>query len=154
MRLVDERIVTEPPGGDTTGLLRSAELDIECHLSYFRWIKHQKSLEVYTDGTKTQLRGSFTPDNDQVVFFDVLDQAEKPEEYVEGTCIPVCKTDHNGTRLLYWLLILAAVDGKYRRTGLLECQFHESNSEAIGSLTDGKKTWWDDWDINKWDASR
>lgn len=32
INLVAERIVSEPPGGDPKGLLRSAELDIECML--------------------------------------------------------------------------------------------------------------------------
>ncbi|KAL4726649.1 hypothetical protein ACLX1H_005537 [Fusarium chlamydosporum] len=37
MKLVEYRIVPEPPSGDLIGLLRSAELDIECTLYYYRW---------------------------------------------------------------------------------------------------------------------
>lgn len=37
IRLVAERIVPDPPDGDPTGLLQSAELDIECMIYHYRW---------------------------------------------------------------------------------------------------------------------
>ncbi|EXL98745.1 heterokaryon incompatibility protein-domain-containing protein [Fusarium oxysporum II5] len=49
--LVAERIVSEPPGDDPTGLLRSAELDIECMLYCYRWTPQSTTLAVFKDET-------------------------------------------------------------------------------------------------------
>ncbi|KAF4495775.1 hypothetical protein FAGAP_8105 [Fusarium agapanthi] len=53
VNLVEERIIAEPPGGDPTGLLRSAELDIECMLFYYRWTGPSTTLAVYKDDIRS-----------------------------------------------------------------------------------------------------
>lgn len=42
-KLIEERIVPEPTNGDSFGLLRSAELDVECMLCYLRLQKETES---------------------------------------------------------------------------------------------------------------
>ncbi|KAF4439777.1 hypothetical protein FACUT_3897 [Fusarium acutatum] len=53
VNLIAERIIAEPPGGDPTGLLRSAELDIECMLFYYRWTGPSATLAVYKDDSRS-----------------------------------------------------------------------------------------------------
>jgi hypothetical protein len=54
VRLAEARVVPEPPGGDATGLLRSAELEIECVPYYYSWDGRQKNLAVFRDEARTE----------------------------------------------------------------------------------------------------
>ncbi|KAF5723858.1 hypothetical protein FMUND_1466 [Fusarium mundagurra] len=86
INLAAERIVPEPPGGDPTGLLRSAELDIECMLYYYRWTFQSSTLAVFKDEVKTELyfEEQFGSDN---FHLDTADMVRKFKEMpeVEGT---------------------------------------------------------------------
>lgn len=143
IRLIDERIIPEPPDGDTTGFLRSAELDIECVLSYFQLVRKFGSLNVYTAEAKTQFYDKFTP-LECNVFMDTSDQAENftRADVIEGICIPICRV--NGFEMVgfYALIVESAADSVFKRTGVLQCVLNEWRRIP----TQG--TWWNDWDTN------
>ncbi|KAF5984267.1 hypothetical protein FCOIX_2770 [Fusarium coicis] len=85
---VAERIVSEPPGGDPTGLLRSAELDIECMLYYYRWISQSSTIAVFKDETKLKLYFDMQFISDYLLL-DIADTVRKFKQMpeVEGTAI-------------------------------------------------------------------
>ncbi|KAI1009072.1 hypothetical protein LB504_003051 [Fusarium proliferatum] len=91
INLVAERIVSEPPGGDPTGLLRSAELDIECMLYYYRWTSQSTTLAVFKDEAKLEsyFEKEFSSYN---LHLDTADMVRKFKEMpeVEGVCVPLC----------------------------------------------------------------
>lgn len=158
IRLVDERIVTEPPGGDVTGLLRSAELDIECRLLYFRaskksssWLDLSWSFNVYADEGKTEC---YIRSNSTKLFFDMSDRQESCEEKyeVEGTCIPLCtKRVGSGidfdTKLLYYLILEVAGDGRFQRSGIIQSIF---DSRGRSHPPNPQQDRWGGWNINNW----
>ncbi|KAI2618422.1 HET-domain-containing protein [Hypoxylon sp. NC1633] len=150
IRLLDERIVTDPPGGDTTGLLRSAELDVECKFSYFRWAEGGISLEVYTDEAKTHCYGRFMPQSSEVSF-DMSDRMTKfaKAEAIEGTCIPIIKADYLWYRSLYWLILELVAGNRFQRIGILQCKISR-DLRSYSSGSNDPEAWWDDWDIRKW----
>lgn len=153
MRLIDERIVAEPPDGDTTGLLRSAELDIECRFFYFRWLKQSGSLEIYTDEARTQCYGRFkSPLTIPCVYFDMSDRVEEfaKAEVVEGTCMPICKVDAEDMLGFYALILESPGDDKFQRTGILQYMFDTLGSYKLEDLPDHLKAWWNEWDIDNW----
>lgn len=125
---IEARIVTEPPDGDPTGLLRSAELDIECRLFYFQLQRSHGLLEIYKDEAKSQLDDIFTS-NCKDVFFDMSDREEKYRDAhtIEGICIPICGRYNVlvSISFIYWLM-LVAVDDKYERIGILKSETKES----------------------------
>ncbi|KAF4339365.1 heterokaryon incompatibility [Fusarium beomiforme] len=91
IELVEARIVSEPPGGDNTGLLRSAELDIECMLYHYRWVRKTKKLAVFTDEARTKCY--FDKEyRDQDLYIDTTNMVQKFQdmEQVEGVCLPLC----------------------------------------------------------------
>ncbi|KAI0902488.1 HET-domain-containing protein [Annulohypoxylon nitens] len=134
MSVTKERIVTDPPGGDPTGFIQYAELDIEYRLCYFRWIKDSHSLEIYNDEARSQLYKGFRP-NGQVIFFDLSVQEEefKDVPIVESICIPVCDWTQYQEATTYWL-ILVAVEDKFKRIGIIECKLYEPGYPSL-SLT-------------------
>ncbi|KAJ0141251.1 Uncharacterized protein HZ326_15870 [Fusarium oxysporum f. sp. albedinis] len=91
INLVAERIVSEPPGSDPTGLLRSAELDIECMLYYYRWTSQSTALAVFKDETRHDcyFRKEF---GSQHLHLDTANMVRKFKEMaeVEGVCVPLC----------------------------------------------------------------
>ncbi|EXL69931.1 hypothetical protein FOPG_14170 [Fusarium oxysporum f. sp. conglutinans race 2 54008] len=82
INLVAERIVSEPPGGDPTGLLRSAELDIECMLYYYRWTPQSTTLAVFKDEARhnSYFRKEF---GSQHLHLDTADMVRKFKEMAE-----------------------------------------------------------------------
>ncbi|KAF5533167.1 hypothetical protein FPHYL_13653, partial [Fusarium phyllophilum] len=97
INLVAERVVSEPPGGDPTGLLRSAELDIECMLYYYRWTSESSTLAVFKDEAKLELyfEKQFSSHN---LHLDIVDMVRtfKQMPVVEGFREPnVHKQQHN-----------------------------------------------------------
>ncbi|KAH7480645.1 hypothetical protein FOMA001_g8828 [Fusarium oxysporum f. sp. matthiolae] len=89
INLVAERIVSEPPGSDPTGLLRSAELDIECMLYYYRWTSQSTALAVFKDETRHDcyFRKEF---GSQHLHLDTANMVRKFKEMaeVEGVSVP------------------------------------------------------------------
>ncbi|KAL6351883.1 hypothetical protein LRP88_14695 [Fusarium phalaenopsidis] len=120
IKLLDERIVTEPPGGDPTGLLRSAELDIKCMLYYYRWTTKPSKLAVYTDEMRTQCY--FERERKaQDLRLDTTDLVRKFAEAneMEGVCVPLCGAyqGYGGGTNVY--LMLEHDSGtKFRRIGV------------------------------------
>ncbi|QKD53936.2 heterokaryon incompatibility protein-domain-containing protein [Fusarium oxysporum Fo47] len=93
INLVAKRIVSEPPGSDPTGLLRSAELDIECMLYYYRWTSQSTTLAVFKDEARHDcyFRKEF---GSQHLHLDTANMARKFKEMaeVEGVCVPLWTT--------------------------------------------------------------
>ncbi|KAI1390228.1 ER membrane protein SH3-domain-containing protein [Hypoxylon trugodes] len=90
-KLVDMRIVTEPPGGDTTGLLRSAELHIEGAVYPFNWEGQSKKLRLSIIGEdKTRFYYPLDDKNNNLIL-DTSDLVKKFAEGddVEGVCVPI-----------------------------------------------------------------
>ncbi|KAF5627029.1 hypothetical protein F52700_8512 [Fusarium sp. NRRL 52700] len=122
VRLVGNRIIAEPPGGDRTGLLRSAELDIECMLFYYRWTAESSTLAVYRDSTRSDcyFESKFSP---QDLHLDITDMVRKFKEMekVEGVCVPLCTGYHGygGGRNVFVMLELVS-GTTFRRIGTFE----------------------------------
>ncbi|KAI1103330.1 heterokaryon incompatibility protein-domain-containing protein [Jackrogersella minutella] len=95
IELVESRIVTEPPGGDPTGLLRSAELDINCILRYFRWQRRSKKLQLFTDKVKAKcyFEGKDTSWRLSLDTSDLIKKFTEAEE-IEGVCVPLCASEY------------------------------------------------------------
>ncbi|KAG4287357.1 hypothetical protein FPRO06_05009 [Fusarium proliferatum] len=89
VKLVEERIVGESPGGDSTGLLRSAELDIECRLFYYCWTALSTTLTVYKDEIRSDcyFEEKFSSRNLQLDTTDLVRKFKEMEK-VEGACVP------------------------------------------------------------------
>src|SRR6478736_7720876 len=86
-----ERVIAEPPGSDPTGLLRSAELDIECMPFYYRWTANSTRLAVYKDGTRSDcyFEEEFSSQNLQLDTTDMVRKFNEMSE-MEGVCVPLC----------------------------------------------------------------
>ncbi|KAI0843895.1 HET-domain-containing protein [Daldinia vernicosa] len=143
IQVTDERIVAEPPGGDTTGLLRSAELDIKCKLSYFRYRNDSWwPGRLYVDEYMTDCYGRF---EFEYTFFDMSDQVEKFAEagVIEGTCMPICKVEIG--RTLYALMLEHVEGKKFRRVGILQCYCGDHDTR---DFSDEWKAWWIDGAMN------
>ncbi|KAI1480890.1 HET-domain-containing protein [Daldinia eschscholtzii] len=162
LRVTDQRIVTEPPGGDNTGILRSAELDIECKLLYFRWMRTLETFEAYTDEGKTQCYGKFIA-RALDVLFDISDQAERyaEAEIIEGMCILVCLVDDRlSSDWTLYVLILDHTQGKmFQRTGIIKCLYNYDRGEPLNtdiSSNERKNSYeeyqarWEEWDLDSW----
>ena len=117
IRLVDARIVPEPAGGDPTGLLRSAELDIECMLFYYRWVGQTKKLVVYSDEGGT--RYFDTTSDLRLDTSDLVERFAQMDE-IRGVCVPIC-----GAYLGYgggeneYLVLEHEASNKFRRIGMM-----------------------------------
>ncbi|KAF5565569.1 hypothetical protein FNAPI_1613 [Fusarium napiforme] len=112
INIVAERIVSEPPGDDPTGLLRSAELDVECMLYHYRWTSQLGKLAVFKDEAKTELYfgEKFSPSN---LHLDTVDMFRKFEEMpVDGAngsvsglgparAVPSCDLQPMDTSILF-----------------------------------------------------
>ncbi|KAH7164942.1 hypothetical protein DER46DRAFT_648240 [Fusarium sp. MPI-SDFR-AT-0072] len=136
VKLVEERIIAEPPGGDPTGLLRSAELDIKCMLFYYRWTAKSTTLEVYRDGTRSDcyFEEKFSSHH---LHLDTTDMVRKFKEMaqVEGVFVPLCMgyQGYGGGKNVF--IMLEHVSGTtFRR---------------IGTFEHGKRDKW----INDWSGS-
>jgi hypothetical protein len=132
IKLVDARIVTEPPGGDPMGLLRSAELDIECMLYYYRWLGKSSKLAVYTDEARTQFY--FEKEiQTKSLRLDTTDLVQKFAEVEEagGVCVPIHGSygGYGGGTNVY-IMLERGLNGKFKRIGL----FHGGE---IGKWIDG-----------------
>ncbi|KAF5653984.1 hypothetical protein F25303_1846 [Fusarium sp. NRRL 25303] len=91
INLVAERIVSEPPGGDPTGLLRSAELDIECMLYYYRWTSQSTTLAVFKD--KAKLESYFEKEfSSYDLHLDTADMVRKFKEMPEANGLNITNT--------------------------------------------------------------
>ncbi|EXL56030.1 hypothetical protein FOCG_03743 [Fusarium oxysporum f. sp. radicis-lycopersici 26381] len=89
INLVAERIVSEPPGSDPTGLLRSAELDIECMLYYYRRTSQSTTLAVFKGEARHDCY--FRKESgSQHLHLDTADMVRKFKEMaeVEGVFVP------------------------------------------------------------------
>ncbi|KAH6868878.1 heterokaryon incompatibility protein-domain-containing protein [Thelonectria olida] len=132
IKLVDARIVAEPPEGDSMGLLRSAELDIECMLYYYRWLKKSSKLAVYTDEARTQC--FFEKEiQTESLRLDTTDLARKFAEVEEagGLCVAIHGSygGYGGGTNVY-IMLEHGLNGKFKRIGL----FHGGE---IGKWIDG-----------------
>jgi hypothetical protein len=92
IRLVEARVVPEPPDGDPMGLLRSAELEIECMRYYYRWDGRQNVFAVFRDEARTDCY--FTKTGSDLGSNLSLDTSELVERFaavdeVDGVCVPI-----------------------------------------------------------------
>lgn len=117
IKLVDARIVPEGEDGDTMGLLKSAELEIDCVLHHYLWRGEAKSLTVFEMGSttvSTNMTLQLALDTSDVV--EKFDNAEE----IRGVCVPI-----NGSYIKYGggenkFLVLEHESGqRYRRLGLI-----------------------------------
>ncbi|KAF5253702.1 hypothetical protein FANTH_1394 [Fusarium anthophilum] len=122
MTLVEDRIITEPPGGDPTGLLRSAELDIECMLFYYRWTGPSTTLAVYKDDIRSDcyFEEDFSSQSLQLDTTDLVRKFKELEQ-VEGVCVPLCAGyyGYGGGRNVFMMLDLVS-GTTFRRIGTFE----------------------------------
>ncbi|KAF5975539.1 hypothetical protein FBULB1_7319 [Fusarium bulbicola] len=120
--LVEDRIITEPPGGDPTGLLRSAELDIECMLFYYRWTGPSTTLAVYKDDIRSDcyFEEDFSSQSLQLDTTDLVRKFKELEQ-VEGVCVPLCAGyyGYGGGRNVFMMLDLVS-GTTFRRIGTFE----------------------------------
>ncbi|KAG9218511.1 hypothetical protein CCMSSC00406_0008864 [Pleurotus cornucopiae] len=124
--IVDARIVTEPPGEDSTGPLRSAELDIECMLYYYRWVRESSHLAVYTDEARTQrvFEQTYRAGRDRdPLHLDTTDLIRRfaGVKELEGVCMPICGSyeGYGGGSNVY-IMLAQDFNGRFRRIGLFQ----------------------------------
>lgn len=122
LKIVEERIVTEPQEGDPTGLLLSAELDIECMLYYYRWTTDSSELAVYSDEAMTQCYfvketrvHPLRLDTKHIV------QRFAVAEQMEGICVPLCGAyqGYGGGYNIY-LMLEHDSGSRFRRVGVFQ----------------------------------
>lgn len=109
IKFIDARIVTEPPGGDITGLLRSAELDIECALCSFLW--SEDGVEIFNEesGETRNIPHDYT----------FLDTGKVKSYFGKiGACIPVCEWRSLTMRFTNFLLLEQVSENRFRRIGI------------------------------------
>ncbi|KAK4101286.1 HET-domain-containing protein [Parathielavia hyrcaniae] len=128
IRLVEARVVPEPPaaGGDVTGMLRSAELDVECMMYYYRWDGGRRRLEVFEDEARTEVFFWQTGDDDGGGTLDLhLDTSELVAQFaaagqIDGVCVPVSGAYHGyGGGKNEYLVLEHESGSRFRRIGLL-----------------------------------
>lgn len=122
INLVAERIVSEPPGGVPTGLLQSAELDIECMLYHYRWTSQSTTLAVFKDETKLEsyFEKKFSSYD---LHLDTTDMVRKLKDMpeVEGVCVPLCGSYvgyGGGTNV--FIMLEHVLGANFRRIGTFE----------------------------------
>jgi len=133
IKLVEARIIPLFPGGDLTGLLHSAELDIKCLLYYWRWEgesdpQQERKLHIYRDEGRTDL--SFETSD---IYLDTTALVERFSESLEitGVCVPI-----NGVYGGYgggsndYLVLEHEIGVRYRRIGMV-------NGGSIGNWVGG-----------------
>lgn len=128
IKLVEARVVPEPPEGDPMGLLRSAELEIECMPHYYRWNDREGKLAVFRDEARMDCYFRKTAERRVGMrsgFDLMLDTSELVERFaaageIDGVCVPV-----HGTWLGYkggsneYLMLEHDAGSRFRRIGLL-----------------------------------
>ncbi|KAK7413623.1 hypothetical protein QQX98_007486 [Neonectria punicea] len=132
IELLEARIVTEPPGEDTTGPLRSAELDIECMLYHYQWFREPSKLAVYSDEARTQCVFE-DKTNKEPLHLDTADLVRKFTETEEmvGLCMPICGSygGYGGGSNVY-IMLERLSDSLFNRIGLFQ-------GGGIGTWIDG-----------------
>ena len=117
IKFLDARLQPANPGGDPMGLLRSAELDIECLLCYFRWLGTSKELKIYR--TK-EMESTLWIGNQQNLHLDTANLIERfgTTDEIDGFVVPLFSeyASHGGGFVK--LLLLENTGGnKYTRIG-------------------------------------
>ncbi|KAI1457407.1 heterokaryon incompatibility protein-domain-containing protein [Annulohypoxylon moriforme] len=113
IEFVDARIVTEPPGGDPTGVLRSAELDIECSLCSF--LRVGGKTEIFNDeiGETRNIPCEYIfPDR-----YEIEVKFKKENEFA-GACIPICEWRSPTARVTNFLLLKQESENRFKRIGI------------------------------------
>ncbi|RBA21219.1 hypothetical protein FPRO05_07533 [Fusarium proliferatum] len=122
VKLVEERIVAESPGGDSTGLLPSAELDIKCRLFYYCWTALSTTLTVYKDEIRSDcyFEEKFSSQNLQLDTTDLVRKFKEMEK-VEGACVPLCTGYHGygGGKNVFMMLELVS-GTTFSRVGIFD----------------------------------
>lgn len=123
IRFVEARIMPEPPGGDPTGLLRSAELDIECMLYYYRWVGQSEKLTIYTtDEVRAEDYFEHGKADTRYLQLDTTDLVERfgVADKIEGVCIPASEMyEGRGAGTNEFLMLERESDNRFRRIGIL-----------------------------------
>ncbi|KAK5995932.1 hypothetical protein PT974_04351 [Cladobotryum mycophilum] len=119
IKLIEQRIETEPPGGDPTGLLRSAQLDIRCNLLYYRLYMDTKTLLLFGNEDETECLSRLQSEAYQL-HFDTLELVEGLNDLdtVGGMCMPLFRTDTWKFTHTY-LLLQKVSDNMFARLGIL-----------------------------------
>ncbi|KAI0449114.1 heterokaryon incompatibility protein-domain-containing protein [Xylaria acuta] len=139
IRLVAERIIPDPPGGDVAGSLQSAELDIKCMPHYYRWVGQSRRLTIYKDEKRIDCRQDFdegaVSTNMRLDTSVMVGRFAEADE-IEGVCIPLYGVyqGYGGGDNKY-LMLEHESGNRYKRIGLLS--------------TGGIGTW-----VNHWDEGR
>ncbi|KAM5511909.1 heterokaryon incompatibility protein [Fusarium oxysporum f. sp. phaseoli] len=110
------------PQSDPTGLLRSAELDIECMPFYYRWTANSTRLAVYKYGTRSDcyFEEEFSSQNLQLDTTDMVRKFNEMSE-MEGVCVPLCTSYKGYGEVKNVFIMLEHVSGtKFRRIGTFE----------------------------------
>ncbi|KAI0896841.1 heterokaryon incompatibility protein-domain-containing protein [Annulohypoxylon nitens] len=158
---VDAKVVTEPPGSDSTGLLRLAELDVNCTLYKFRCpnytrkigscrrtiqilskddffsvLESKATISIFDPRDVDVDEESSVLENKATVYFDLRDVDEEPSAIaVEGTCIPVCERISLNTRHTVILLLQHDSGNRFKRIGITELELGASQVEKWASET-------------------
>lgn len=136
--LIEARIEPKGPDGDAIGLLKTAELDIECWLLYYKWVGKSKVLEFYADQALSKRVLQFNGKR----LKPALDTEELVRKYqqdieIEGVCLPIYSHGLHSTSSIVTVeaLLLERVSGStYRRLGALDYA-GDNHSWEIGVRT-------------------
>ncbi|KAI1300459.1 heterokaryon incompatibility protein-domain-containing protein [Xylaria venustula] len=141
IKLLSERVITDPPSGDSAGSLQSAELDITGIPYYYRWHVKSETLYLYDDEKRAVRRRDLDGNNEKKVWkeqftkfwldtSDLVDRLVEAGE-MEGMCIPVFGLYTMGIVYQDYLILEHDGDNRYKRIGLLraECRqvYHSTN---------------------------
>ncbi|KAL1844901.1 hypothetical protein VTK73DRAFT_1541 [Phialemonium thermophilum] len=119
IKFIEARIVTEPPGGDPTGLLRSVELGIECQLHYYCVSNKLRELSLHRERAMEQ------PYVEGVPFYVYPDTTEllqswAEREEIQGVCTPYRAYDRSvEEKCVVYLMLEEDASGRYKRTGII-----------------------------------
>ncbi|KAI0975793.1 heterokaryon incompatibility protein-domain-containing protein [Xylaria arbuscula] len=137
IKLLKERRITDPPGGDLAGSLQSAELDITCIPYYYRWEVQSKKLSLYDDEQRAVRRPDLDGEKRRNVWkklltkfcLDTSDLVDRLIEVgeMEGMCIPVFGLYTKGIVYRDYLILEHDGDNRYKRIGLLRAECTQKN---------------------------
>ncbi|KAJ8462455.1 hypothetical protein ONZ45_g17925 [Pleurotus djamor] len=120
IRVVESRVVPDPPDGDFMGSLSSAELTIECILHYYHWNGKLREFAVFKDEAKTDRMIHVSHVDLSQLHLDTTELTSRFDEgVVEGVCMPLfgMYIGRGGGENTF-LLLQDAPEGKFARVGL------------------------------------
>lgn len=122
IKLIDARIKPQSHNGDPMGLLASAELDIDCHLYYFKKVGKLRTVEIYADQALSEGVAQRVELDGLKLDTKELVRKYKQDVDIDVVCVPVYSQKGHTGRLFVEFIILETVPGStssYRRVGVL-----------------------------------